>query len=527
MIKVIIITSSKKVGYNSKGLSLFRIVFILLFAGLFSFNSEASIKIGISSTPSNLNPFFSTDANSQNINRLLHTSLIDFDMTMNPVCRLCESFKEINKKGKQTIRFKLRKDITFWDGSLVRSKDVKRSWELYTEENSIKSIFRFAFGRIKNVRIINELEFELEYNEFKLDNLSNLVLFKILKLKNNEMPLNGTLENIVGAGRYLLKTNEELSVVLASLDKIRPNLEFKVVKDETTLALKLLNNELDMSVTDMSARKFNWLKKNAKQLTFLSIPSSNVIYMNINHEREFFKDVKIRKAISHLIPREEIKKYKFKDNVTLSNSLFSKSFKKIHPDFDIDNYDPELASKLFIESGYEKKEGKWYKGEKLVTIDWKSANTKSTVEMAQTIIQSLERFGLSVQLTVQEWGTFMKGVKKSQFDLMIGQWVGFTGAEMLNFVFSSESIPPKGGNRGLYKNPKMDALLNKAQAETDELIRNFYYREALKVANEDYSYINLWHPNNLWIHKNCLQEVNVFPNGSFLGLEKVESHCGN
>lgn len=490
-------------------------------------STVASIKIGISSTPSNLNPFFSTDSNSQNINRLVHKSLIDFDETMSPVCRLCESFKEINKKGKQVIHFKLKKDKTFWDGTSVRSIDVKRSWEFFTDESSIKSIFRFAFGRIKNVKIINEFEFELQYDEFRLDNLSNLVLFKIIKLKSDATPLNGSLENIIGAGSYELKENEELSVMLKSLVKERPDLEFKVVKDETTLALKLLNKELDISVTDMSARKFNWLKNNAKELSFLSVPSSNVIYMNINHEKELLKDVKIRKALSHLIPREEIKKYKFKDNVTLSNSLFSKSFKKMHPDFEIDKYDPILAEKLFKESGYVKKEGKWYSGDELVTIDWKSANTKSTVEIAQTIIQSFERFGLSVQLTIQEWGTFMKGIKKSQFDLMIGQWVGFTGAEMLNFVFSSESFPPKGGNRGLYKNLKMDALLAKAQGETDELIRNFYYREALKVANEDYSYINLWHPNNLWIHKNCLAGVKVFPNGSFLGLEKIESHCGN
>lgn len=505
---------------------LYRFILLVVFT-LFSHGSFGAIKVGISSTPSNLNPFFSTDSNSQNINRLVHKSLIDFDENMSATCRLCESFRESHKRDKQIITFKLKRNQKFWDGSTITAKDVENSWKYITDETSIKSIFRFAFGRIKQVKIINDYEFELHYDEFKLDNLSNLVLFKIIKLKNQDTPLNGDISNIIGAGDYELVKSEELAVTLKSLRGDYPNLEFKVVKDETTLALKLLNNELDASVTDMSARKFNWLQKNAKNLKFLSVPSSNVVYMNINHSKEQMMDVNIRKALSHLISREAIKKYKFKNNVTLSNSLFSKSFKSMHPDFQIDSYNPELAKELFEKAGYKKVDGKWQKDGKPFVLDWKSANTKSTVEIAQTIIQDFEKFGIDVHLTVQEWGTFMKGVKKSQFDLMIGQWVGFTGPEMLNFVFSSESFPPKGGNRGLYNNPKMDAFLAKAQSEKDELIRNFYYREALKVANDDYSYINLWHPNNLWIYKNCLGGIRVYPNGSFLGLEHIESRCGN
>ena len=40
---------------------------------------------------------------------------------------------------------------------------------------------------------------------------------------------------------------------------------------------------------------------------------------------------------------KDIEKYKFKNNVTLSNSIFSKSFKKMHPDFEIDKYNPNLS----------------------------------------------------------------------------------------------------------------------------------------------------------------------------------------
>ena len=103
------------------------------------------IKIAISSVPNNINPFFSVDSNSQNINRLVHASLTDFDRSMSFSCILCERYSETVKDGKHRIHFLLKKDIKFWDGSSVTSHDVKKSVS-YFSSKEMKSIFRFAFS---------------------------------------------------------------------------------------------------------------------------------------------------------------------------------------------------------------------------------------------------------------------------------------------------------------------------------------------------------------------------------------------
>ena len=125
-------------------MKLFSILMLLVLSSAFASKDSKSYKVAISSSPSNLSPFFSTDANSQNINRLVHLSLVDFDLQMKPVCRLCTSYEEIRKGANYSIKFKLRKDIKFWDGAKVSAKDILASWKYFTETKKIKSIFRFA-----------------------------------------------------------------------------------------------------------------------------------------------------------------------------------------------------------------------------------------------------------------------------------------------------------------------------------------------------------------------------------------------
>lgn len=496
-------------------------------------NSQAKeVILALSSSPANLSPFFSTDGNSQNINRLVHMTLTDFNSKMKFECRLCETFSESIIKNRHHIKFKLRSDIKFWDGSTVKAQDVKNTWKYFAKDKKIKSIFRFAFSSIKNVIVHNETEVEIIFEKFDLDNLSNLNLFKIIKL--NKLDENGYVEEkpslteIIGAGPYRFGKTSALEIELIPTNPKRAKFIFKVVKDETTLALKILNKEVDLSLANISPRKYEWLKKSKnKGLSFWEKPSTNFIYMGINHRKPELKDVRVRKALSHLIPRLDLMNYKFKNTVQLSSSMFSSAFNGLYLGEKFDKRSPELAKKLFNEAGFKKgKSGYLEKNGKVFEIDWKVSSNKAILETVETIKGYFEKAGIKVTTTVQEWGTFMRGIKTGQFDITIGRWMGFTGPGMLKYVFHSKSLPPKGANRGYYVNKEFDSLLDLATTELNEEKRNFYYKKALKLANNDYSYINLWHPNVIWAGRDCIKNLEIQSNGSFLPLLKLESHCG-
>jgi peptide/nickel transport system substrate-binding protein len=107
----------------------------------------------------------------------------------------------------------------------------------------------------------------------------------------------------------------------------------------------------------------------------------------------------------------------------------------------------------------------------------------------------------------------------------MGQWIGINGPNILKYVLYSKSIPPLGANRGQFVSQKFDLLIEKALASSNRQEIYQYYKEAQRVANEEIAYINLWHPNILWIGRNCLSNVKLFPSGSAHPLKVIQNNC--
>jgi len=489
-------------------------------AGWCSFAYASLIRVGISSAPNNLNPFFSTDYISQNINRLVHLSLTDMGEQMDFRCRACESFEENYVNGKHILKFKLKKNLKFWDGTPVTAKDVENSVKYFSQEHkNLKSIFRFAFQKIKKVEVIDLYQVNFIYDEYSLDTLSNLTLLKILKIPSYEEK-KVELNSIIGCGDFHYGEISANSInVLKHGDK--GGLIFKVIKDETTLSLKLINKEIDLSVVGISPRKYQWLKGNFyNDLNFYEGESSNYTYIGINHKNRILAKRNVRKALSLLVPREKILKYKLKGTAKLATSMFSESFQEYYLNLKLDQYDPKMAATLLDQENLlPNKDGIRF------ILNWKVSNNKAAVEMVNVIKENFEKAGIKINLTIQEWGTFMGGIKTGQFDLFISQWVGFTGPDIYKFVFHSESIPPKGANRGFFINHKLDQLIDRSTKYMMKKERIQIVAQIQRLIAQEYPYIGLWHPNIMWIARKCVNDIVIHPNGSFLPFNMIESSC--
>lgn len=498
------------------------LAFLLIFSSL-SLANGRELVVGLSSAPSNLSPFFATDANSQNIGRLLYLTLTDFSKDMNFSCRACKSFNERFEAGKHIIHFKLRSDLTFWDGEKIKAQTIRDVWKIFTNEESPKSIFRFAFAKIEDVKILGEYELELIFPSYTADNLSDLALLKILKIKEGGDPKK--LEDIIGSGPYRISHSSALGVTLTpAFDSSRDTLNFKVVKDETTLALKMMNNEIDLSVAQLSPRKVNWIENNVKHLDIVSEKGTNYIYVGLNHKNPHLAKPVFREALDKLIPRIKLVKYKMKETATLASSLFSPSFTNLfQSQLEPTVYDPSAAKKLLLDNGYKLEEGALTFNGAPVKLDWKISNNKATEEIVDAIIDEFSKAGIAVTKTVQEWGTFMRSMKTGQFDLVMSQWVGFTGAGMLSYVFSTKSFPPAGANRGYFSDHKLDELLEAAEGPMPPEKRLENYRKATAIAVKDRAYLSLWHPDIIWIARSCLKGVSPYPNGNFMPLLDIQT----
>ena len=87
--------------------------------------------------------------------------------------------------------------------------------------------------------------------------------------------------------------------------------------------------------------------------------------------------------------------------------------------------------------------------------------------------------------------------------------------DIFRYAYSSASFPPKGGNRGRYANPRVDALLKAAAAESDQAVRKADYVEVQKILAEELPGIPLWYPNNEVVHTRRVEGVRPRGSGSF------------
>ena len=207
--------------------------------------------------------------------------------------------------------------------------------------------------------------------------------------------------------------------------------------------------------------------------------------------------------------------------------MFSPAFGDMYEQTEIEKNDVQVARRLLTEAGWVKnKNGILAKNGKLLEVDWKVSNNKASIEVVEVLQHFFEKEGMIVNVSIQEWGTYMSAFKAGKFDIVVGQWVGFTGPDMLKFVFHSTNVPPKGGNRVGYINPTLDTILDKATVETDATKRTLLYKQASNLINSDYATINLWHPNIIWIGRSCLSDIKLESSGSFYPLKKLEKNCG-
>jgi peptide/nickel transport system substrate-binding protein len=87
-------------------------------------------------------------------------------------------------------------------------------------------------------------------------------------------------------------------------------------------------------------------------------------------------------------------------------------------------------------------------------------------------------------------------------------------------MYSSDSFPPRGANRGHYVNPRIDALLAKAAIETGpgeevQARRRSEYIEVQKILSKEMPSVPLWYPNNEVLHSARLQRVVSQGDGNF------------
>ena len=406
--------------------------------------------------------------------------------------------------------FKLKKGVLFHNGEELTVDDVFYTIKTLIEKGSLKSAPFLEIDEMK-----------------KIDRYGGVF---VLKRKDPSFPINlcdgafgvvSMKDGVSGTGAYkIVKKDKGKEILLERFEKYfkgKPKEKFillKTVKDSTTRTFEMLNKSADIVFDSIPYENLKLFDK--KDFRIYRSVSDSVEYIAFNLKDKILSDKEVRKAICMAIDRDDAIKHLFYGYAVKASSMIAPpNFYHFEGRQCLNSI--EEANKLLDKAGFKvKKDGYRFKLEFLSTTSFLSRLKAVYVQ------DRLKRIGIKVDVVSMDFGTFFDLLSKGRFQMYSARWVGISDPDIYRMVFSSGMIPPKGWNRGFYSNEKVDALLKEIpQIETKEERKKVYER-INSIILDDLPYIFLWHPENIVITTDKIENLILTPSKSFSYLYLVE-----
>ena len=502
------------------------IILIALTATLTSCRSpqrdHQTVIVLIENSPNSLDPRIGTDAVSEHLQEILFDGLVVRDDNYNFKPALADHWE---LPDPSTYIFHLRPNIHFHDGRPLTSRDVK--WTIDSMlDGTVISPKANTYASIATIESPNPstVIFHLKHpDNILLENLASSAMGIVPYGSGKDFA-----QHPIGTGPFqfvsqaidqevVLEANPTYWQSPPKLKKIR----FAVVPDSNTRTLELEKASADIYVNPTTMDTLPVLASQPN-LVIEEAPGSVLQYLSFNTRDSILRDSRVRRAIGYAIDRPLIIQTLLRGHAQLAQSLLPTShwaYWQCSPqDTDAITFDPSKAEKLLDAAGYPRRS---------IGIRFRTSIKTSTDESARLLAavlqQQLAQVGIALDIHSNEFATFYSDVVHGAFSMYTLRWVG--GNEqpsIFKYAYATSSEPPKGGNRGFYSNPQLDALVKEAEENPDQQLRKRDYVEVQKILLHNLPVLNLWAQNAIVIHTRRISRITPNSSGTFTFLTTAE-----
>lgn len=452
---------------------------------------------------SNLIPYLTSDSASHEVADMLYVAPLRFNKDLEPETWAAESWS-MDEDGKK-MSFVLRKGILWEDGVELTTEDIEYTYKVVCDP-ATASPYADDFLRIKSLRILDRYRFEVYYEEFFARAISSWMqpILPAHLLKDQNIRTSPLARSPVGAGPYRLKQWEPGSrIVLEASESYfegRPHISeviYRIIPDPSTMFMEIRAGKLD--VMDLSPLQYlrqttgPWWEREFTKYRYFA---SGYSFLGFNLKHPFFQDVRVRRAVSLAINRDDIVAGVLLGEGVPAFGPFKPGTWVYHPTLQPIAQDQEAARKLLNEAGFLpgengilEKDGKPFS----FTILVNQGNEQRI--LAATLIQrQLSEVGIDANVRTVEWAAFIREfVNKGRFDTVLLAW-NITQDPDIFQIWHSSQIYEGGLNFVSYSNPEVDDLLLKARSTPNQEIRAQLYGRLQEILHAEQPYCFLYVP---------------------------------
>ena len=476
------------------------------------------VVVHIRSEPPSLNTIVDSDWVASVITQpRIYESLLRVDPYDAPrfqiVPALAESWELSEDKKVYTLR--LRHDVKWHDGQPFTARDVIATFDKIQDPTTKAAHLRSYTEELQSHEAVDDYTVRLTWKRpyfLTLDALSFIsiqpahIIGKMSGKEYNEAATNPLNRAPMGTGPFRFEAWESnQKIVLARNDAYwgkKAHLQrvvFRIVKDPT-VALQLAERE-ELDTVD-SVLPDQWVGMDSAKLRAAYHRSkfydASYTWIGWNEERPFFKDKRVRRALTMLTDRPGVAEKIMFGLPKPTTCHFYWQSRECDPALTPLPFDPPAAVKLLEEAGWVDRDGDGVRekdGRPFRFFFMLPAQSVTGERIATKMKEDFEHAGIDLAIQKVEWSSFTKRLRTHEFDACTLSWVGDARGDPTQ-IWHSNSIAG-GSNYVGFRSAEADRIMEDARVEFDEEKRNAMYRRFGAILHQEQPYTFLFVPAKL------------------------------
>lgn len=475
--------------------------------------------MALRSAPIHLDPRVATDQASSYVLQLVVSGLVTKDPHGNFVPDLASSWEVLD--GGSRYRFRLRRGVRFHDGRPLAAADVVWTFRSILD-GTVTTAKAGALEQLEEVVAVDDETVDFVLSAPYGAMLGNLTPYVGI------VPDGATPDEMnrqpIGTGPFRLVERLPDRVTLEAFEDYwdgRPILDrvvFRDVPDATVRALELRKGSVHLVVNELPPDVVVEFRRDPR-FRVVESPGSNYAYIGVQLEDPILGDRRVRRAIALALDRRQIVETIWRGLGVLTETMMRPGHWAHHDGLEPIPHDPAAAVRLLDEAGYPDPDGGG--PEPRLRLTFKTSTEESYVLQAQAIQSMLAAVGIELRIRSHEFATFYNDIKQGNFQLFSMVWTGTVDPDIYALALHSRSVPPDGANRGRYRNPEFDRLVEEGARRTLPEERRPYYLEAQEILARDLPYISLYIRDNVAVMPAELWGYENYSNGELFSLARV------
>jgi peptide/nickel transport system substrate-binding protein len=237
-------------------------------------------------------------------------------------------------------------------------------------------------------------------------------------------------------------------------------------------------------------------------------------YIAWNEDRPYFKDKRVRQALTMLVNRQQIVDSLRFGLGTVAASPFFPGSPDHNPNIKPLVHDPKRAADLLDEAGWKDHDGDGIRDKDGIPFRFEISGPAGggfAAQLIPVLKEEFRRVGIVTSERLLEFAVFIQTTTDHRYDAALNAWSLPLRADLYQ-IFHSNMIENRGANWISFRNMDSDRLLEQAQVEFDSQKRKQILWKWQEIIHDEQPYTFMFYPMEVAAYAKRFTKVTWIPN---------------